>query len=117
MQNKTLWICAVAALFFSTVAGSAVYPLADDFAALPTDSWLKSGGNLFNQNYSPLTQVNRQSVIKLKGVWRARLDGSGTNAKYSGEAQPMAYSGGNLFAGAQRGDSIWLFSLKGTLEK
>ena len=57
------------------------------------DGWLKSGGNLFNQNYSPLAQINRQSVAGLKAVWRARLDGSGMNSKYSGEAQPVIHEG------------------------
>src|SRR2546422_3685622 len=62
-------------------------------ASAPTDGWLKSGGNLFNQNYSPLTQINRQNVANLKGVWRARLEGSGLATKYSGEAQPVVHEG------------------------
>ena len=62
-------------------------------ASAPTDGWLKSGGNLFNQNYSHLAQINRQSVAGLKAVWRARLDGSGMNSKYSGEAQPVIHEG------------------------
>ena len=62
-------------------------------ASATTDGWLKSGGNLFNQNYSPLAQINRQSVAGLKAVWRARLDGSGMNSKYSGEAQPVIHEG------------------------
>src|SRR5207249_7253005 len=65
----------------------------NDLAALPTDSWLKSGGNLFNQNYSPLTQINRQNIANMKGVWWVRLEGSGANAKYSGEAQPIVHEG------------------------
>ena len=32
-------------------------------------------------------------MANLKGVWRARLDGSGTGAKYSGEAQPIVEDG------------------------
>lgn len=56
-------------------------------------SWSKNGGDFFNQNYSPLAQVNRQNVATLKGVWRTRLDGSGLDAKYSGEAQPAVYDG------------------------
>jgi quinohemoprotein ethanol dehydrogenase len=64
-----------------------------DASELPVDSWLKSGGNLFNQNYSPLAQINRQNVANLKAVWRARLDGSGADAKYSGEAQPIVHEG------------------------
>ena len=66
---------------------------AGELAALPTSGWLKNGGNLFNQNYSPLTQINRETVANLKGVWRARLDGSGTRPKYSGEAQPIVHAG------------------------
>jgi quinohemoprotein ethanol dehydrogenase len=64
--------------------------------SLPKSSplnWPKSGGNLFNQNYSPLTQINRQNVANLKGVRRVRLAESGTNAKHSGEAQPVVDDG------------------------
>jgi len=64
-----------------------------ELAALPTNGWPKSGGNFFNQNYSPLTQINRQTVANLKAVWRAHLDGSGMNVKYSGEAQPIVHEG------------------------
>jgi len=56
-------------------------------------AWLKNGGNLFNQNYSPLTQINRETVATLKGVWRTHLNGSGMAAKYSGEAQPVVHEG------------------------
>src|SRR5437899_1592169 len=62
-----------------------------ELTAPPTRGWLKSGGNLFNQNYSPLTQINRETVANLKAVWRARLDGSGAKPKYSGEAQPIVH--------------------------
>ena len=62
-------------------------------SAQPPKSWPKSGGDLFNQNYSPLARINRENVANLKGVWRARLEGSGTAAKYSGEAQPVFQDG------------------------
>ena len=61
--------------------------------ALPTSGWLTNGGNLFNQRFSPLTQINRENVATLKGVWRARLGGSGVGNKYSGEAQPIVHEG------------------------
>ena len=94
MQNKIRWIFVLAALVVLLASNSALYPkLSDDLSAPPTDGWLKSGGNLFNQNYSPLTQINRQSVANLKGVWRARLEGSGLATKYSGEAQPVVHEG------------------------
>ena len=64
-----------------------------ELTALPTSGWLKNGGNLFNQNYSPLTQINRQNVGNLKAVWRTHLDGSGLKPKYSGESQPIVHEG------------------------
>src|ERR1051326_7644742 len=64
-----------------------------ELTAPPTTNWLKNGGNLFNQNYSPLKQINRENVANLKAVWRTRLDGSGTSSKYSGEAQPIVHDG------------------------
>jgi quinohemoprotein ethanol dehydrogenase len=73
--------------------GSALYAEQSASAAPPSGAWLKAGGNLFSQNYSPLTQINRQNVANLKAVWRARLEGSGVGAKYSGEAQPVVYQG------------------------
>ncbi len=42
--------------------------------------WPKSGGDLFNRNYSPLRQINRGNVANLKGVW-------------TGEAQPLIEDG------------------------
>jgi alcohol dehydrogenase (cytochrome c) len=61
--------------------------------APPTTSWATSGGDWFNRRYSPLTQLNKANVAGLKGVWRARLDGSGVGPQYSGEAQPIVYEG------------------------
>ena len=55
--------------------------------APPTNAWPTNGGNLYNQRYSPLDRINRSNVASLKGVWRARLRGSGDGTKYSGEAQ------------------------------
>ncbi len=61
--------------------------------ALPRESWLTNGGDLFNRRYSPLTQISRENVANLKAVWRVQLNGSGVDAKYSGEAQPIVYEG------------------------
>jgi alcohol dehydrogenase (cytochrome c) len=71
---------------------------ARDFSAArlvapPTAHWPTNGGNLYNQRYSPLDLINRDNVAQLKGVWRARLNGSATAPKYSGEAQPIVYDG------------------------
>jgi len=64
--------------------------------AHPTTSWPTNGGNLFNQRYSPLKTINRTNVAQLKGVWRARLRGSGTAPQYSGFAAPLVYEGVKL---------------------
>src|SRR5688572_8906001 len=61
--------------------------------ALPTASWPTNGGNLFNQRYSPLKSITRDNVVQLKGVWRARLNGSGTAPQYSGFAAPVVHEG------------------------
>ena len=66
---------------------------AQDLAAHPTKNWPKVGGELFNQNYSPLKKVNRENVAGLKAVWQTHLEGSGLATKYSGEAQPVVYEG------------------------
>jgi quinohemoprotein ethanol dehydrogenase len=47
--------------------------------------------------------------------------GAGMNApasvfEHQGRQYVVAYSAGNLFAGSAKGDSVWLFSLDGTLE-
>lgn len=73
-------------------------PASGDFSAgrlvaPPTANWPTNGGNLYNQRYSPLDSINASNVAQLKGVWRARLRGSGVAPKYSGEAQPVVYDG------------------------
>ena len=65
----------------------------EQLIALPTEDWITNGGNVYNQRYSPLDQINRDNVTGLKAVWRARLGGSGVDDKYSGEAQPLVYDG------------------------
>jgi quinohemoprotein ethanol dehydrogenase len=55
----------------------------------PTAEWPTNGGDYYNRRFSPLTEINRENVDGLRGVWRARLDGSGVGPQYSGEAQPL----------------------------
>jgi alcohol dehydrogenase (cytochrome c) len=66
---------------------------AQELATLPKTNWLKNGGNFSNQNYSPLTKINRENVSSVKGAWRTHLEGSGLGVKYSGEAQPLVQDG------------------------
>jgi alcohol dehydrogenase (cytochrome c) len=61
--------------------------------AAAQSEWPKSGGDLANRNYSPLSQIDRRNVANLKGVWRVHLDGSGSQGRHSGEAQPVVRDG------------------------
>jgi len=61
--------------------------------APPALGWPTNGGDWYNQRYSPLTEIDRSNVASLKGVWRARLEGSGIGPQYSGEAQPLVVDG------------------------
>ncbi len=59
---------------------------------LPTAAWRTNGGNLYNQRYSPLQQINRGNVATLKAEWSVHLN-SGAAARNSGEAQPLVDNG------------------------
>src|ERR1700738_5589622 len=78
--------------------------------------WVTNGGNLTNQRYSTLKQINTANVKQLKGAWMTRLKGSGLGGKYSLEATPLVKDGimyivtGNddVFAlNAKTGEFLW----------
>jgi quinohemoprotein ethanol dehydrogenase len=78
--------------------------------------WVTNGGNLTNDRYSTLKQIDTTNVGKLKGAWMTRLKGSGLGGKYSLEASPLVKDGimyvvtGNddVFAlNAKTGEMIW----------
>ena len=87
-----------------------------ELVAPPASGWPTNGGNISNQRYSPLTEINRDNVARLKGVWRTHLRGSGLGPQYSNEAQPLVYGGviyivtgaDDVFAvGVEKGNIIW----------
>jgi glucose dehydrogenase len=53
----------------------------------PTDAWATNGGNIYNQRYSPLRQIERGNVAKLQAEWRASLRGSGLGARSGNQAR------------------------------
>jgi alcohol dehydrogenase (cytochrome c) len=55
--------------------------------------WVTNGGNLTNQRYSTLKQIDTSNVKQLKGAWMTRLKGSGAAGKYSFEASPLVKDG------------------------
>ncbi len=79
-------------------------------------NWVTNGGNLTNQRYSTLKQIDTGNVKQLKGAWMTRLKGSGFGGKYSAEATPLVKDGimyvvtGNddVFAlNAKTGETLW----------
>jgi alcohol dehydrogenase (cytochrome c) len=82
----------------------------------PGKDWVTNGGNLTNQRYSTLKQIDTTNVGQLKGAWMTRLKGSGAAGKYSFEASPLVKDGimyvvtGNddVFAlNAKTGANLW----------
>jgi quinohemoprotein ethanol dehydrogenase len=64
----------------------------NELTALPSKNWIGNGGNVFNQRYSTLDEINSSNIKNLKGKWVTKL-GSGLEFKYSGEASPVVYNG------------------------
>ncbi|HMD27274.1 MAG TPA: PQQ-binding-like beta-propeller repeat protein, partial [Steroidobacteraceae bacterium] len=60
---------------------------------LPVSDWITNGGNIYNQRYSPLADINTGNVASLKAEWHMHLNGSGMGPPFSGEAQPIVEGG------------------------
>src|ERR1700730_14578032 len=78
--------------------------------------WVTNGGNLTNQRYSTLKQIDTSNVKQLKGAWMTRFKGSVFGGKYSFEATPLVKDGimyivtgnGDVFAlNARTGEMLW----------
>src|SRR5437016_8375659 len=78
-----------------------------------------AGGLVFaGRNDGRLTALNSSNG---KRLWEFQT-GAGMNSpvsvfEYAGDEYVAAYSAGSLFAGTAKGDSVWLFSLKGTMKE
>jgi quinohemoprotein ethanol dehydrogenase len=93
-------LAVVAALAVASAASAkslAITPApawtADQLAAAPGDNWLSTGGDLANERFSTLTQINTSNASSLQQAWMTHLDGSGAAAKYSAEDSPIVYNG------------------------
>jgi quinohemoprotein ethanol dehydrogenase len=90
----------------------------EELTTSPGQDWNTNGGTVFNQRFSPLTELTPANVAGLKGVWRVHL-GSATAPKYSGEAQPLVHDGiayvstgaSDVFAlDVESGKTIWKYA-------
>jgi quinohemoprotein ethanol dehydrogenase len=91
---------------------------AKQLTALPLSEWLTNGGNIYNQRYSPLTEISAANVGELKAEWQTHLNGSGMGPPFSGEAQPIVADGvifiptgaDDVFAiDVETGKQLWVY--------
>jgi alcohol dehydrogenase (cytochrome c) len=126
MQLPLRWLCAATTALIAVPAmtqteasraGGGFSSAA--LVAPPRAGWPTNGGNVYNQRYSPLREIDAANVGNLKGVWRTRLRGSGLGPQYSGEAQPIVHDGvvyvstgaDDVFALAvETGEILWQYS-------
>src|SRR5919198_1015885 len=66
---------------------------AEQLNAAPERDWITNGGNLKNNRYSALDNVNKSNVGQLRSAWQTHLEGSGGTRPYSQEATPLVYDG------------------------
>ena len=65
-------------LFLVVMPAWAADPEIDRLLRSPAGKdWVTNGGNLTNQRYSTLKQIDTSNVKQLKGAWMTRLKGSG----------------------------------------
>jgi quinohemoprotein ethanol dehydrogenase len=91
---------------------------ATQLADLPVSAWITNGGNIANQRYSPLDEINAGNVRALKAEWQTHLNGSGVGPPFSGEAQPIVRDGviyvatgaDDVFAiDVETGKQLWVY--------
>src|SRR5271169_5577174 len=111
-----MWI-ALGLLIAGAAPVKASDPEIDHLLQAPVGKdWVTNGGNLTNERYSMLKQIDTTNVKQLKGAWMTRLKGSGYGGKYSFEGTPLVKDGvmyistGNddVFAlNAKTGEILW----------
>src|SRR3989442_12848902 len=97
-SGRQRWIPAAATVGFFllllVVPAPAADPEIDRLLRSPVGKdWVTNGGNLTNQRYSTLTQINTTNVKQLQGAWRTPLKGSAAAGKRPFEASPLGKNG------------------------
>src|SRR5215469_7794814 len=93
-QISPVVLAAVGLLFLAAMPVTAADPEIDRLLQSPVGKdWVTNGGNLTNQRFSALKQIDTNTVKQLKGAWMTRLKGSGLGGKYSFEATPLVKDG------------------------
>jgi len=117
-------IAAASATSGGSAKKAAISPIpafsASQLSAAPTTDWIGVHGNILNQQYSALSQINKSSVKNLKVAWHSTVaiptKGKPNFSGVLAEAQPVEYKGtmympdakGNVFAfDASTGERLW----------
>jgi quinohemoprotein ethanol dehydrogenase len=66
---------------------------AEELNEEPTENWVTNGGNLTNDRFSTLSEINTENVKELKGDWMTKIGQNATAAKFSAEGQALEYKG------------------------
>jgi len=66
---------------------------AEELNEEPAENWVTNGGNLTNDRFSTLSEVNTENVKELKGDWMTKIGEDATAAKFSAEGQALEYKG------------------------
>jgi quinohemoprotein ethanol dehydrogenase len=64
-----------------------------ELEAVPGDNWITNGGDLTNDRFSSLDEINTENVGELKGEWLTKIGQNATAAKFSAEGQALEYEG------------------------
>ncbi len=93
--------------------------------ATPKSDWPAPHGDILNQQYSALAQINKSNVKRLKIAWHTRVviptKGKPNFTGVSAEGEPVVYKGtmylpdpkGNVYAfDAQTGERLWYYKPK-----
>jgi len=92
VAGAILFAAAISTAFAQRIQPAPAFSAAE-LADLPSQNWITNGGNIYNQRYSALAQINRDNIGDVKAVWRVSLNGSGLGQGYSQQAQALFYNG------------------------
>jgi len=93
-QRMVPILVSLGLLFTAALPVRAADPEVDRLLQSPVGKdWITNGGNMTNQRYSTLKQIDTSNVKQLRGAWMTRLKSSGLGGKYSFEATPLVKDG------------------------
>jgi alcohol dehydrogenase (cytochrome c) len=90
----------------------------EELATAPADNWVTNGGDVSNDRFSSLDEINTENVAELKGDWMTKIGSDATSAKFSAEGQALEYEGtiyipdgaDDVFAlDASTGEKLWTY--------